>query len=184
MYFISPCLPSAIHWGKTRNSAKSRTGAMPQRSNPASRAHCWMRVERSEAKWSGLAATWPMGWPDVLQQRLPPLRYPVRRGAPKKIRKRRQPQSRRTARILLRVRVDLDFASGLPLPPKALRPRNDRETVSHYHIVGKLGGGGMVWCMRRKTPARTSRRLKFIPRRWCTTQVARTLPARSSRASS
>src|ERR1700704_2190844 len=50
MYFISPCFPSAIQAGKTCNSAKSRTGVMPQSSNPASRAHCLMRVGRSESK--------------------------------------------------------------------------------------------------------------------------------------
>src|SRR6266849_4107562 len=51
MYFISPCFPSAIQAGKTCNSPKSRTGAMPQRSNPASRADCLMRVGRSRDKW-------------------------------------------------------------------------------------------------------------------------------------
>src|SRR5271157_2521096 len=52
IYFIWPCFPSAIHGGKTCNSPKSRTGAMPQRSNPASRAHCLMRVGRSENNWA------------------------------------------------------------------------------------------------------------------------------------
>src|SRR5580658_1170064 len=50
MYFISPCFLSAIHWGKTCNSVKSRTGAMPLRSNPAARANCLMRVVRSGNK--------------------------------------------------------------------------------------------------------------------------------------
>src|SRR5450755_2810595 len=50
MYFMSPCLPFAIHAGKTRNSANSRMGAMPQRSNPAARADCLMRVGRLGCK--------------------------------------------------------------------------------------------------------------------------------------
>src|SRR5271169_2252763 len=57
MYFISPCLPSAIQAGKTCSSPKSRTGAMPQRSNPAARAHCLMRVGRSGSKGQWLAAS-------------------------------------------------------------------------------------------------------------------------------
>src|SRR5277367_6307356 len=69
MYFISPCFPSAIQAGKTSSSPKSRTGAMPQRSNPASRAHCLMRVGRLVDTWaavSGQSGRFTRGYHSVL----------------------------------------------------------------------------------------------------------------------
>src|SRR4029077_5471138 len=64
MYFISPCFPSAIQLGKTCNSAKSRTGEMAQRSNPALGGHCFVRGERLGDKWAADRGC-------ILQKRLP-----------------------------------------------------------------------------------------------------------------
>src|ERR1039457_1205697 len=72
MYFISPCFPSAIHSGNTCNSAKSRTGAMPQRSNPASRAHRLMRVGRSGDKRAGLGARLAARCTHILRKAITP----------------------------------------------------------------------------------------------------------------
>src|SRR5579863_5142269 len=47
-YFISPALPAAIHEGKCLSSGESLTGAMPERSKPASAAAFLTQVEISE----------------------------------------------------------------------------------------------------------------------------------------
>jgi hypothetical protein len=73
MYLISPCFPSAIHAGKTRNSAKSRTGAMPQRSNPASRAYCLMRVGRPGNTWAVARGQFSR-WAELTSSKRLPLR--------------------------------------------------------------------------------------------------------------
>src|SRR5208282_1970000 len=65
MYFISPFFPSAIHGGKRGNSPKSRTGAMPQRSNRAARAHRLMRGGRAGSKWAVTRGQFG-GWGEVL----------------------------------------------------------------------------------------------------------------------
>src|SRR5579864_89170 len=46
-YFISPAWPAAIHCGKYASSSKSRTGEIPARSNPATRAARLMNEEIS-----------------------------------------------------------------------------------------------------------------------------------------
>src|SRR5579872_3576470 len=46
-YFMSPACPAAIHCGNRASSGKSRTGAMPANSKPASRADSFTSAESS-----------------------------------------------------------------------------------------------------------------------------------------